>query len=115
MTYNGTLSMAYDATGRLKTAQGHAEYTNAPNQYTLVSLRVHAALVRLRRARPPDRQLRAIGGRILRNCSIADGRELPLRVDSGRSRRSLSWFGRQNVALSGLADTLSRHGGNGGR
>jgi hypothetical protein len=37
MTYNGTLSMAYDATGRLKTAQGNAEYTNALNQYTLVS------------------------------------------------------------------------------
>lgn len=38
MTYNGTLSMAYDATGRLKTAQGHGEYMNALNQYTLVSL-----------------------------------------------------------------------------
>ena len=38
MTNNGTLSMVYDATGRLKTAQGNAEYTNALNQYTLVSL-----------------------------------------------------------------------------
>jgi hypothetical protein len=38
MTNNGTLSMVYDATGRLKTAQGNAEYTNAPNQRTLTSL-----------------------------------------------------------------------------
>ena len=38
MTNNGTLSMAYDATGRLKTAQGNAEYMNALKQRTLTSL-----------------------------------------------------------------------------
>ena len=38
ITSNGVLTLAYDATGRLKTAQGNAEYTNALNQRTLTSL-----------------------------------------------------------------------------
>ena len=38
ITSNGVLTLAYDATGTLKTAQGNAEYTNALHQRTLTSL-----------------------------------------------------------------------------
>src|SRR5262249_39086648 len=38
VTSNGVLSLAYDAAGRLKTAQGNAEYTNALNQRALTSI-----------------------------------------------------------------------------
>jgi hypothetical protein len=86
MTYNGALSMAYDATGRPKTAQGNAEYTNALNQYTLVSL--YGFMPRWYgydgRGHLTGSHALSVGG-YFENCSIADGRELPLRVAKRRS------------------------------